>query len=280
MPATSHREYFRRRTNTKWDSTTPTAHSDHPCSPNSKWRRYTFIKHDMRNDKTNKYAYTTFDIVPEEANFVTKLYEADGVNDVAVKNGNFNRQYPNYSGTGYYAMTGNGDWVQWTITVNEAGVYPLSFRFALTRWQFDNRGGNQQMDLYVNGAKIDTVHILLTVNWGDWKYTELKDATLNKGSNAIKLLVVIGSGGSFIDHMRIGKPPAVVLKTNGWPRTIAKNGVGLTTDRNFVLDGVQVYFPEFPEPPQGDLFLWVDGRTRVALPDGRRLYLDIGNVRF
>ena len=42
LPATSHREYWRRRTNAKWDAAVPLARSGHPCSPNSKWRKYTY----------------------------------------------------------------------------------------------------------------------------------------------------------------------------------------------------------------------------------------------
>jgi len=34
IDATSHREYFRRRANTKWMTPMQAARSDHPCSPN------------------------------------------------------------------------------------------------------------------------------------------------------------------------------------------------------------------------------------------------------
>ena len=44
LPATSHREYWRKRTNSKWDTTTQPARSGHPCSPNSKWRKYTYAR--------------------------------------------------------------------------------------------------------------------------------------------------------------------------------------------------------------------------------------------
>ena len=44
LPATSHREYWRKRTNSEWDATTQPARSSHPCSPNSKWRKYTYTR--------------------------------------------------------------------------------------------------------------------------------------------------------------------------------------------------------------------------------------------
>lgn len=46
MPASSHREHYRKRTNSKWQATRQAARSDHPCSPNSKWRTYTFARED------------------------------------------------------------------------------------------------------------------------------------------------------------------------------------------------------------------------------------------
>lgn len=60
---------------------------------------------------------------------------------------------------------------------------------------------------------------------------------------------------------------------------IAKNGIQLLDDWPFTFTNTtMVYFPEYPEPPQGDVFRYRIGRVRVMLPDGRQRYLDIGNV--
>lgn len=72
------------------------------------------------------------------------------------------------------------------------------------------------------------------------------------GLNTIKLLVVAQPDGPHIDHLRMGKPPAVVMKTNGWPRTVAKYGVGLT-DTWFpdLINEEYINFQgSYPEPPQ------------------------------
>ena len=67
---------------------------------------------------------------------------------------------------------------------------------------------------------------------------------------------------------------------NGWPRVIAKNGINLLDDWPFTFTNTtKVYFSEYPDPPQGDVFRYKNGRLRVILPDGRQRYLDIGNVR-
>jgi hypothetical protein len=137
----------------------------------------------------------------------------------------------------------------------------------------------------------------------------------------VKVVVVDQNGGPNIDHLRIGKPPAVVMKSefcfvvvsyflsgfhssfgfslhsscsflcsativltfsaNGWPRVIAKNGIQLLDNWPFTFSNTtMVYFPDYPEPPQGDVLRYRIGRVRVMLPDGRQRYLDIGNVSF
>jgi len=43
---TSHREYFRERANPRWPYSWKSGRSDHPCRANSRWRRYSFTRHD------------------------------------------------------------------------------------------------------------------------------------------------------------------------------------------------------------------------------------------
>ena len=110
-----------------------------------------------------------------------------------------------------------------------------------------------------------------------WKYTDLVDVELNAGVNSIKLVVSAQDAGPNIDHLRVGKPPAVVLKTNGWPRSVV-TGLNLLDEWYPEVVNESVFFPSFPDPPQGDLYRYLYGRTRVQLPDGRQRYLDVGNV--
>ena len=73
----------------------------------------------------------------------------------------------------------------------------------------------------------------------------------------------------------------MVMRTDGWPRAIARSGVGLLKTWDFVLaDGMAITFDDYPKPPQGDLYTYDYGRLNVILPDGSEdNYLDIGNVR-
>ena len=132
--ATSHREYYRRRTNTKWDVSQLSARSNSPCSPLSKWRRYTYIKQDRHHTVTEAYVDTTFEIVPSEANFSTTVYEAESLTDVACGECDYRNSSTTsttgFSGTGYLDLGGYDDFITWTINVEKEGIHPISFRFA------------------------------------------------------------------------------------------------------------------------------------------------------
>ena len=77
LPKSSHREYFRRNANPKWDATTQNARTDHPCDPNSRWRDYAYTKLDRRNTITSGDIYTTFEEAPEDENATFTIYEAE-----------------------------------------------------------------------------------------------------------------------------------------------------------------------------------------------------------
>lgn len=65
---------------------------------------------------------------------------------------------------------------------------------------------------------VSTVELdfIFTDSWNYWMYSQLTDVMMLSGLNSIKLSVSAQNGGPNIDHLRIGKPPAVVLRTNGW----------------------------------------------------------------
>eukprot|EP00581_Thalassiosira_minuscula_P008298 CAMPEP_0183702756 /NCGR_PEP_ID=MMETSP0737-20130205/764_1 /TAXON_ID=385413 /ORGANISM="Thalassiosira miniscula, Strain CCMP1093" /LENGTH=916 /DNA_ID=CAMNT_0025929427 /DNA_START=314 /DNA_END=3061 /DNA_ORIENTATION=- len=275
--ATSHREYWRKRTNAKWDATAQPARSSHPCSPNSKWTRYTYTRQDRFNTITGDYIYTSFETVPEEAHLTTTIYETDRSSDVLDRgSGNFESDRNGFSGSGFYNFAGTGDFIKIGITMAAAGTQRISFRYANGSKNFN---GNRPCQLWVNDVKVrDAYDFVYTTGSSNWMYSELIEVSLNAGSNTIELRTVTQSGPD-LDHLRIGKPPAVAMKTNGWTRAIAKNGIHLQEawPFNFTEEGVFVKFDYFPDPPQGDIYKYSNGRIRVTTPDDRDLFLDIGN---
>ena len=216
VPKSSHREFWRKRTNSKWDATTQTARSDHPCRPNSKWRKYSYIPQDRHHTIDESYIYTTFETVKAEANLTTTIYEADSNAQVSKGSGVFWNSAPTsttygYSGTGYYDMAGTGDYLEITVTVPSSGLYPISFRYSNGSTSFN---GNRKLQLQVNNVIVRAAYdFLFTRSWNNWAYSELVEVNLNAGVNTIKVVVVDQGGGANIDHLRVGKPPAVVMKS-------------------------------------------------------------------
>ena len=279
-PATSHREYWRRRTNSKWDSPNAVARSDHPCSINSKWRKYSYIRQDRFDANTDvERIKTTFEIVPEEADMTTTLYETDRLSDVTTCGGCiFSSDSSGNSGDGYYSFDGASDFLEITVNVAEAGTHPISFRYAMAS---SIGNGNNPLKLEVNGVTIDSSYdFYYTGSWEFWKYTELVDVALDAGDNSIKLTVV-DHDMVFIDHLRLGKPPAVIMKTNGWARVVAKNGLHLLNEWPYEFTTeTEAEFVDSPDAPLGDLYNGAYfGQLRVSLPGVGNKVLDIGNVR-
>ena len=77
-PMTSHREYWRSRTNPKVTHSSQVGRTDHPCDPNSRWRKYAFNRHDRRNMISNVYR-TIYFYTPESEKDLPDpdIYEAE-----------------------------------------------------------------------------------------------------------------------------------------------------------------------------------------------------------
>jgi len=94
----------------------------------------------------------------------------------------------------------------------EAGTYPISFRYANGG---RNGDGNTPLQLSVNGEVIASAYpFIYTDSWSFYKYSDMIDATLNAGSNMIRIEITEDHFGPNIDHLRVGKPPAVVMKVS------------------------------------------------------------------
>ena len=267
---------------------------------------------DRYDTNTEEDIVTTFETVPGEADAEYSIHEADAPSDVSsYGSGAFHSasttSASGYAGTGFYAFKKISDLLEMTVTVPAAGTYPLSFRYSRssTSW---NRNG--QMQLWVNDELIEAAYDFKNTGSGSyWMYSELLDVSLDAGNNAIKL-VAHETNGANIDHLRIGKPPAVIMKSelvcnrlivvlllqsnqrlsfilvstaSGWPRTIAKHGIHLLDGWPFEFTNstgasLSFSFSIYPDPKLGDLDRYQHGRIRIRLPDGKHRFLDIGNV--
>ena len=179
------------------------------------------------------------------------------------------------------SVGGLTDYLDFTVNIptGESGAYPISFRYA--QGSSFNNGNNRPCQLWVNGNLTMSVYdFIFTDSWNYWKYSQYITVNLSEGDNSIKIVVADQDAGPNIDHLRVGKPPAVVMKTNGWPRSIAKNGLFLLDDWGYEFTELsQTEFDYYPEPPMGDLYREYFGRLRLTIPGVGDRFLETGNVR-
>lgn len=280
LPKSSHREYFRLHANAKLDATTQVARTDHPCDPNSKWRDYAYTRLDREDTVTGDLLYHTFEQCPEDAGSTFTIYQADSQEDVTFNKGTFKGAAdgsPGFSGDGYYDFSGYDDYLQFNISVAEDIDVPISFRYAQGSSSYN---GNRKCVLSVNGNTVrDVYDFSFSDSWSYWIFSEMVTVSLTAGVNTIKLLVRDQNAGPNIDFLRVGKPRALVMKTNGWVRHVAKNGVGTVNGGwGFDFTDKTVYFKSEPSVIEGDLYRYPYGRLSVNVTDETR-YLDIGNPK-
>ena len=279
MSKTSHREHFRQNANAKWDATTQNARSDHPCEPYSRWRDYAFTKLDRKHTNTRADIYSTFEEAPEDADSTFTIYQADSQDDVDHGTGVFRTAADGnegFAGNGYYDMGGYDDYIQFNITVTEAMDVPISFRYAQGSSSYN---GNRPCVLSVNDVTVrDVYDFSFSDAWSYWIYSEKVVVSLTAGLNTIKLLVRDQNGGPNVDFLRIGSPPALLMKTSGWLRHIAKDGVGVVNEWGNDFTDQYVYFPGYANVIEGDLYRYPYGRLSVNVTTQTK-YLDIGNPK-
>lgn len=102
--------------------------------------------------------------------------------------------------TNGYAVgwTEGGEWLQYTIQVKEAGVYNLQLRTAA-----DSASG--VVNLLVNGTPVQQNLPLRKGNKEQWVTTPIKNITLKKGTNTLRVYIV--QGGFTINYIKLEKAP-------------------------------------------------------------------------
>ena len=103
-----------------------------------------------------------------------------------------------YTGTGYADYANNsGDYVEFSLSANSAGSYPIAFRYA-------NGGAtDRSLQLSVNGiAVVANLSFAPSGGWTTWLYTTTNNVTFNAGLNKVRITAT-GSSGANVDHMLV-----------------------------------------------------------------------------
>jgi len=224
-PMISHREYFRKRTNPKLTHATRGGRPDHPCDAHSRWRRYSFIRHDREIllTDTKRKLFIEYDAEEVASLPAPVFYEAEHAVMVGYKNDTKSEPKDSY----YYGdKFANHDWgkigengyIEFTVNAVVAQMYEVAVRYS------NGDRNDRPIDLVVNNNVIATLSCPFTLSSDFWRYTKLVSVPLIVGENKIRV-VATTSGSVDIDHLRVGRLPAAILKTNGHVRAVVPDGL-------------------------------------------------------
>lgn len=81
-----------------------------------------------------------------------------------------------------------GEWMEYSIDVQTAGIYDLSYRFAS-----GNSSGGGPFYFEIEGNKISSnISVPNSNDWGNWATTSVTDITLTKGKHILRLVIESG----------------------------------------------------------------------------------------
>lgn len=133
---------------------------------------------------------------PPEPPVVDQMYEAEEAELFAAI---IDHKHPGYTGTGFVDFYPNapGGWIEWTVSLPEAGEYTLQFRYAL------GAAEDRPAEIRVNGEiAVAQLSFPSTGDFATWKSVSAK-ADLQEGENIIRMTATAANGGANIDHLRI-----------------------------------------------------------------------------
>ncbi|MEZ0070679.1 glycosyl hydrolase family 28 protein [Planotetraspora sp. GP83] len=107
----------------------------------------------------------------------------------------------NYSGAGFVdTANAAGSYVEWTVTAANAGTATLLLRYA------NGTTVNRPMDISVNGTVVAAGKAFNgTGNWDTWASSTLT-ATLNAGSNTVRVTATTANGCPNLDYLEVTGP--------------------------------------------------------------------------
>jgi len=106
-------------------------------------------------------------------------YEAE---DATLNGVGVNNNHPGYTGTGFVdGFDAAGDYVQFSISVPDQGMYALVFRYG------NATGATATRNVYVDGTFAGTISFFNQANWDTWAHNAYTTTILSPGTHTIKL---------------------------------------------------------------------------------------------
>ncbi len=123
-----------------------------------------------------------------------EIYEAE---HASYSSGDVETEHSGYSGSGFVNVDNDdGESIEWTVDASASGTYSLEFRYA-------NGASDRPAELRVNGSAVNgSLNFPDTSDWTNWQSVST-NASLNQGSNTIRLTANDSDGLANMDYLKI-----------------------------------------------------------------------------
>jgi glucose/arabinose dehydrogenase len=150
----------------------------------------------VRLTATSANGNPNFDYVDFEVTIPNVDYQAE---DATISQGVVATNHTGYTGTGFVDYTNvSGSYVEFSVNAPVAGItYSLAFRYAN-----GTTSDNRPMNLSVNGTVVTSLLFPPTGSWDTWS-TVTANATLNAGTNTVRVTATTATGGPNLDRLRV-----------------------------------------------------------------------------
>jgi hypothetical protein len=136
-----------------------------------------------------------------------------------------------FTGLGFADFVNNtSDYIQWTVSAPEGGIYDLGFRYAL-------QSGNRPLEIQIDGQLVDdSLSFPATGGFQNWGYSTMRSVYLAPGAHTVRATAV-GLSGANIDHL---------LVESGWAADLDRNGFVTSADWNLFKSGQGINMATMP----------------------------------
>jgi hypothetical protein len=122
-------------------------------------------------------------------------YQAE---NCTIFDGTVDSNHLGFTGTGFVNGTNEvGSYIECAVNVATAGTVPIAIRYS------NGTTTSRPMDVTVNGVLVATPSFPSTTNWDTWA-TATVSASLNAGTNLIRLTATTVNGGPNLDKLTVG----------------------------------------------------------------------------
>lgn len=192
-------------------------------------------------------------------------YRADGVDVEACSDANSN----GYS----VGWTTAGEWMKYTIDVDQTAAYKLTIRYA-------SSNASTTMAFEVDGAAICAdVKMASTGGWQTWKSVEVPNVVLSKGKHVLKVTTV--AGGANLNYYAFTDPQDLsTVEFKAISATTTEDGSAILLSLNMDVDAASLKASDFTikcdskEVSIDDIQLSDESAKNIVISLSNKLYFD------